>query len=209
MRSITLISVLAFVSSAFAQTPTSSFDILSSPTDGTSYAVGDLLPMVWEPGTITDTISLILLGGPTVTDLSPIMVIARKASTRPFYCSSYSIPTNTDSPAALANHFGNYAWTIPPEVGTFAIYTVNLTDSTNTTLFQYSYPFHLTGGSAVGSGTSTGALTASTTPTTTGSSSSSTSAGPASTSSKAAAATKKVLSGGFTVLSGLALALVF
>jgi hypothetical protein len=236
MRSLILTSVLALAFSTVAQ-PTEGFDTLSSPPDQAHYAVGDNLPILWDPETLTDSITLTLIGGPTKNLLNPIKVIARESSNfpSPIFHSRCCIPTNIRSPANLANQLGNYSWPIPVDVGTYASYGVNLTDNTNTTLFQYSNQFYITGGEAAGTDTSStslppstsstgttstgtpsastttssGTTSSSSTPTTTkttGTTSSSTSAGPASTSSKAAAATGS-LSGGLAVLGGLALAL--
>jgi hypothetical protein len=79
MRSLILTSVLAFPFSAVAQT-TEGFDTLTSPPDQAHYAVGDNLPISWDPETLTDSITLTLVGGPTKNLLNPIKVIAHKSS---------------------------------------------------------------------------------------------------------------------------------
>jgi hypothetical protein len=82
MRSLILIPVLTLAFSIVAQ-PTEGFDTLSSPPDQAHYAVGGNLPIAWDPETLTDSITLTLIGGPTKNLLNPIVVIARESSPFP------------------------------------------------------------------------------------------------------------------------------
>lgn len=61
-------------------------------------------------------------------------------------------------PAGVDSTTGTYTWDVPTSLKYFATYGFSITQDTNTTCFQYSFPFHITGlsgstSSAVDSGT--------------------------------------------------------
>ncbi|KAH8776185.1 hypothetical protein BGZ57DRAFT_363916 [Hyaloscypha finlandica] len=106
MRASFLVQVLAFATVALAQTP--GFDHFFSPLDQSKYKVGDVLPIAWNATETGGKISLTLVGGTSAKDLAPVTVIAAHIDNTP------GAPTT-------------YAWPIPPTIGTFASYGVNLT----------------------------------------------------------------------------------
>lgn len=57
---------------------TAGFDVLTSPASGASFAVGSILPIVWEPESSTGTVSIALNGGATPDTLEHVLVIASK-----------------------------------------------------------------------------------------------------------------------------------
>ncbi|KAF8861476.1 hypothetical protein BDZ45DRAFT_799938 [Acephala macrosclerotiorum] len=130
------LSTLAFLilthsASVFAQTQF--FDVLTSPPTGSNYPAGSVLPISWTPGDSTGTISIVLNGGSSPLTLQYITTVAKSIDTK----------------------LGGLNWTIPSGVGSFATYGLNLTlDSDSANTFQSSFPFHITGGTAVGSDTS-------------------------------------------------------
>ncbi|CZR53586.1 uncharacterized protein PAC_03466 [Phialocephala subalpina] len=123
--------VLAHSASVFAQTQF--FDVLTSPPTGSNYVAGSVLPIVWTPGDSTGTISIVLNGGSSPSTLELITSVAKGIDTK----------------------LGGLNWTIPSGVGSFATYGLNLTlDSDSANTFQSSFPFHITGGTTIGSDTS-------------------------------------------------------
>ncbi|KAE8442486.1 hypothetical protein EG329_003329 [Mollisiaceae sp. DMI_Dod_QoI] len=126
--------VLAHIASVRAQNPTDGFDVLVSPTVQSSFAVGSALPIVWQvTPAYSGTVSIILNGGASPSTLSFITTVVTGIDTRQ----------------------GGLNWTIPSNVGSFASYGLNLTLDSNSSTFQYSNAFHITGGSAVSSNTTT------------------------------------------------------
>jgi len=137
-----LLPFLALAATTYAQTK--NFDALTSPAAGVTYKVGDNLPITWEPAGTTGNIKLELIGGSSVSDLHSVVVIADSIDT---------------TKASLS-------WPIPPTVGSLATYGINLTSLTNSSEFQYSNQFFISGGSSSSSSpTTTGVSTTSLTST--------------------------------------------
>ncbi|KAE9367076.1 hypothetical protein N431DRAFT_429814 [Stipitochalara longipes BDJ] len=128
-----ILEVLAFAAAAQAQT--SGFDPFSSPADQSKWNVNDVLPIAWNATVTGGTITLTLIGGSSSKDLAPVTVIA----------------------AHINNAVGapsTFAWPIPPNIGTFASYGVNLTLDGGSD-FQYSDQFYISGGTGGGSSPTT------------------------------------------------------
>jgi hypothetical protein len=47
--------------------------------------------------------------------------------------------------AGIDNSVGTYTWNVPTSLKSFATYGFTIIQDTNTTCFQYSFPFHITG----------------------------------------------------------------
>ena len=47
--------------------------------------------------------------------------------------------------AGVENSLGTYTWNVPTSLQSFATYGFKIIKDTNTTCFQYSFPFHITG----------------------------------------------------------------
>lgn len=121
---------LAFASSALAQT--SGFDPITVPTNNADVPAGQTLTVQWEPSTnYTGTVSLLLLGGATPSTLELGPTIA----------------------SGLDNSAGKYDWAVSSTLGADATYGLKLVLDSDTTIFQYSFPFHITGGSTNSSST--------------------------------------------------------
>ncbi|PMD17217.1 hypothetical protein NA56DRAFT_692130 [Hyaloscypha hepaticicola] len=120
---VSLIQFIAFATAALAQTP--GFDVFSSPNSQSSWKVGDVLPIAWTPSMPAGKITLTLIGGSSSSNLAPVLVIAQSIDSTP----------------------GTFSWPIPPNIGTFASYGVNLTLDSGSD-FQYSSQFYITGGSS-------------------------------------------------------------
>ncbi|KAH7333120.1 hypothetical protein BKA65DRAFT_40222 [Rhexocercosporidium sp. MPI-PUGE-AT-0058] len=131
---LSLVSLFVLVQSLSVLAQTAGFDSIISPPAQSSYVAGSILPIVWQPGTQTGTVSIVLTGGTTPETLSRIVTVGK----------------------SVDNKLGGLNWTIPSNVGSFATYGLNLTlDSDPNNTFQSSFAFHITGGSSVSS-TSTG-----------------------------------------------------
>ena len=68
-------AILALVSSVVAQT--AGFDAMTSPTQDQQIPAGSSFDILWQPGTVTDAITITLLQGATAGTLQPGPVIAR------------------------------------------------------------------------------------------------------------------------------------
>lgn len=132
-------AVLAFASMVYAQTP--GFNPISSPYQDESIAAGQPFDIVWEPSkNYTGTVTIQLLQGATPSTLSTGDVVQ----------------------AGVDGSAGTYTWNVPTSLPYFATYGFIMTLDSNTTIFQYSFPFHLTGlssSSISASGTTSGSTT--------------------------------------------------
>ncbi|KUJ22556.1 uncharacterized protein LY89DRAFT_303726 [Mollisia scopiformis] len=136
MRFSTVSAVLAFAASTYAQT--AGFDPITAPTQDQDVAAGSTLDIIWEPSAnYTGTISITLLEGATPATLSLGDVVK----------------------AGIENSVGKYSWAIPSDIASFATYGFKLTLDSDTTIFQYSFPFHITGASSTSSGSVTAVST--------------------------------------------------
>ena len=67
-------AVLALVSSVLAQT--AGFDAITSPTQDQNIPAGSSFDIIWQPGTVTGTITITVLQGATTSTLQAGAVIA-------------------------------------------------------------------------------------------------------------------------------------
>lgn len=128
IRASFLVQVLAFATVALAQTP--GFDPFFCPLDQSKYKVGDVLPIAWNATETGGKISLTLVGGTSAKDLAPVTVIAGSSLPFPPLLPPLLVNNLTHPSAHIDNTPGaptTYAWPIPPTIGTFASYGVNLT----------------------------------------------------------------------------------
>jgi len=138
MRFSTISAVCAFAAAAYAQT--AGFDALSSPTQDQEVAAGSTLDIIWEPTATynNDTVTITLLEGSTPSTLSTGPIVA----------------------SSIASSAGKFSWAIPSDIGSFATYGFQLTLDSDAKIFQYSFPFHITGASSSSSTSSaTGSIT--------------------------------------------------
>lgn len=143
MRFSTVSAVLACAATACAQT--AGFDAITAPTQDQNVAAGSTLDIVWEPTSTynNDTITITLLEGSTPATLSTANVVA----------------------SSIANSAGKYSWAIPSDIASFATYGFQLTLDSDSKIFQYSFPFHITGASSSSSSASSSATSAASTKT--------------------------------------------
>ncbi|KAJ4397106.1 hypothetical protein N0V93_001330 [Gnomoniopsis smithogilvyi] len=125
---------LALVGSAFAQT--ANFDAITSPTKGEELVADGTqsYKIVWEPTAEYDgqSVSIRLLQGASQDTLD-------------FYPGA-NVASSIDS--AL----GTYTWTPDSSIAGYATYGLKLQLDSDTTIFQYSFPFKITAGSTSGAG---------------------------------------------------------
>ncbi|TAQ90459.1 hypothetical protein B7494_g1181 [Chlorociboria aeruginascens] len=114
-------AIVALASSVFAQT--AGFDAITAPTKDLNATAGDSLDIVWQPGAQTGTVTLSLLQGATPDTLQSGGVVA----------------------SGIDNTLGTYTWAIPASTGQYATYGIQITLDSNTSIFQYSFPFHIVG----------------------------------------------------------------
>lgn len=117
-------AVLAFASAVFATDPTPGFDSITSPFQDENIPAGKPFEIVWQPSNnYAGTVTIQLLQGATPSTLSAADVIK----------------------AGIDSAVGKYTWDVPTSLKYFATYGFTITADTNTTCFQYSFPFHVTG----------------------------------------------------------------
>ncbi|KAK3336888.1 Ser-Thr-rich glycosyl-phosphatidyl-inositol-anchored membrane family-domain-containing protein [Cercophora scortea] len=120
-------AVVAFASVALAQS-IEGFDAILKPTKGDSVPAGKTYEIKWEtselyPGTVT----IDLLGGPSEGLLDVVETIGKHVD----------------------NTKGSFSWAVDKKLGALKVYGLQITYDKNTTLLQWSFPFPITGGSAV------------------------------------------------------------
>ncbi|KAE9381577.1 hypothetical protein N431DRAFT_490919 [Stipitochalara longipes BDJ] len=117
-------AILAFASTVFASNPTSGFDAITLPFQGQNVPAGQPFDIVWAPSKdYSGTVTIQLLQGATPGTLSAGVIIK----------------AGVDSTA------GTYTWDVPSSLTYFATYGLSITQENNSTRFQYSCPFHITG----------------------------------------------------------------
>lgn len=117
-------AVLAFASAVFATNPTPGFDPITSPFQDENVPAGKPFEIVWQPSkNYAGTVTIQLLQGATPSTLSAGDVIK----------------------GGIDSTVGKYTWDVPTSLKYFATYGFTITQDTNTTCFQYSFPFHVTG----------------------------------------------------------------
>jgi len=115
---------LALASSVVAQT--AGFDVITSPVKDQKVAAGSPFEIVWQPGKYTedkDTATISLLQGATPETLQPGQVVV----------------------ASVKNSLGKYTWNVPSDIPAFDTYGFQITLDSDKAIFQYSFPFHITG----------------------------------------------------------------
>ncbi|PMD25024.1 hypothetical protein NA56DRAFT_467149 [Hyaloscypha hepaticicola] len=116
-------AILAFASAVIAD-PTAGFDPITAPFQDQNIPAGAPFDIVWDPSKdYTGTVTIQLLQGATPSTLSMGAVIK----------------------AGVQNSLGTYTWDVPTSLQSFATYGFTIIKDTNTTCFQYSFPFHITG----------------------------------------------------------------
>lgn len=124
MRFATLSAALAFVASAIAQT--AGFDAITSPTQWEKVAAGKAFTIKWQPGDVTGTVTIGLIGGVAQNKQVPLSTIA----------------------AGVDNQVGTFTWTVDASLGKDAVYGLKISLDSNPETFQYSFPFNIEAGAA-------------------------------------------------------------
>lgn len=127
-------AVLALATSALAQTP--GFDVISKPGKNEQVPAGSTFDIKWDPASHDGTVTLSLIGGPEPAKLDVLQEIAK----------------------SVDNSAGSYSWSVSKDLGQHAVYGIKITSDKDTTVFQFSFPFQISGGatgSASGSATVT------------------------------------------------------
>ncbi|KAH8885087.1 hypothetical protein GQ53DRAFT_367194 [Thozetella sp. PMI_491] len=114
----TAATVLAFAASALAQTL--HFDAITKPGQSETIPAGSKYTIQWEPSTeYSGTVSLSVIGGASPQTLQPVADIAK----------------------SVDNSLGTYDWAVPSSLGSLAVYGIQITLDSNSSIFQYSFPF--------------------------------------------------------------------
>lgn len=158
-------ALLALATAVVAQNPTEGFDVITKPTEGEKVPAGSTYDIVWEPSAAhPGSITIGLLGGSSSKTLSVVDTIAK------------GVDAST----------GTYSWSVPSTLGKLDTYGIIITLESDTTIFQYGFPFKIVGGTSgstsTGSASGSASATASETGSETASSKSSTKTKTASTS---------------------------
>lgn len=121
----TIAAALAFATTAFAQT--AGFDAMTTPAQNENVPAGETYTIVWQQGTYTTgTVTLSLLGGETAATLVDLGSFA----------------------SGVDNAAGSYTWAVDSSLGSAATYGIKITLDSDSSVFQYSFPFHITAGSS-------------------------------------------------------------
>ena len=72
---LSLVALFVLAQSVSVLAQTNGFDSLTSPPLQSSYVAGSILPIVWQPGTQTGTVSIVLNGGATPNTLNYILTV--------------------------------------------------------------------------------------------------------------------------------------
>ncbi|TVY86058.1 hypothetical protein LAWI1_G008954, partial [Lachnellula willkommii] len=123
----TIFALAAFTSAVLATDPTPGFDAITSPsTKDQQVPAGSAFTITWSAASYTadsDTVSIVILAGNDPTTLQPGATIT-----------------------SIKNSVGSYTWTVPSS--TAVTYGFKIQLDSDPSIFQYSQPFHITGGSA-------------------------------------------------------------
>ncbi|KAK6081821.1 hypothetical protein SCUP234_04596 [Seiridium cupressi] len=176
MRFTISAALLAFAATAFAQTD--GFDAMTAPLKDEEVPAGTTYSIKWQPTDAYDgsTVTLSLLGGDTASTLLDLGAFAE----------------------GVDNSAGVYEWPVASSLGSAVTYGIKITLDSNTAIFQYSFPFHITSsGSAEissSSSSSSSSLSAAGYPTSGSYSSSAAATYPVTTASSAPVSTAVVIS---------------
>ncbi|KAK1830332.1 Ser-Thr-rich glycosyl-phosphatidyl-inositol-anchored membrane family-domain-containing protein [Podospora conica] len=127
-------TVLALATAVFAQTE--GFNVITKPTDSEKVPAGSTYEVVWQPGPdkFAGPVTIALVGGATQQTLSTIDTLAK----------------------GYDGSKGKFSWTVDKSLGAKAIYGIQITWEEDARVFQYSFPFQISGGA---SGSPSGSLT--------------------------------------------------
>jgi hypothetical protein len=120
-------AVLAFATAVFAQTD--GFDVISNPYAGEKVLAGKPCEIKWAPSTdpkFQGPVRIDVLGGATPQSLDIVGSVA----------------------SGVDGSKGSYKWSVASNLGTENTYGIKITLESNEKIFQYSFPFHIIGGSA-------------------------------------------------------------
>jgi len=126
-------ALAAFISTVLAQT--ADFDPITKPVKDEDVPAGSTYDITWDlTPKYTGSVTLSLLGGKTPGTLVAL--------------GSIGTADNGD---------GKFAWDVDASLGDDATYGIQITLDSDKTIFQYSFPFHITGGSGGSDNSSTSA----------------------------------------------------
>lgn len=120
-------AVLAIATAVFAQTD--GFDVISNPYAGEKVLAGKPCEIKWAPSTdpkFQGPVRIDVLGGATPQSLDIVGSVA----------------------SGVDGSKGSYKWSVASNLGTENTYGIKITLESNEKIFQYSFPFHIIGGSA-------------------------------------------------------------
>lgn len=146
MRFFSITALLALAASVVAQTgdkETTNYNSIFEPKNGAEVAVGKTLSIQWAVGTVKPTgkVKILLKGGPTDKKLEAVETIA----------------TGVDNSAL------KYDWVVSSKAAGKALYGIQMVAEDDESVWQWSQPFKITGGSSSsGSGSSTASPSSST-----------------------------------------------
>ncbi|KAI1504324.1 Ser-Thr-rich glycosyl-phosphatidyl-inositol-anchored membrane family-domain-containing protein [Biscogniauxia marginata] len=130
-------SALAFAASALAQT--AGFAVISAPTEGDTVSSGTTKTISWAPGSGTGKVTISLLGGETPSTLQVLG----------------DLSTGVDVAA------GSFSWEVDCSLGTDKTYGIKIASEADAAIFQYSFPFAISGPSCGAAPTSSAVSSAS------------------------------------------------
>ncbi|KAK4100628.1 hypothetical protein N658DRAFT_507638 [Parathielavia hyrcaniae] len=135
-------AVLALAAS-LVQAQTAGFHPITAPTEGEEVPAGATYEIVWQPSAAhPGDITIGLLGGSSPGTLNIIDTIA----------------------AGVDGATGSFSWPVPATLGNLATYGIMITLDSDTSVFQFGFPFKIVGGSSASSSASaTGSASATTT----------------------------------------------
>ncbi|KAK3394617.1 Ser-Thr-rich glycosyl-phosphatidyl-inositol-anchored membrane family-domain-containing protein [Podospora didyma] len=117
-------ATLAFATTVLAQTP--GFAVVSKPTKGDTVPAGKTYTIKWSPSSdFNGTLHIVLIGGPDQAGLQPVETIG----------------------SDIEENAGTYDWAVAKTL-TAPLYGLQIFSDKNSSVFQYSFPFTITGGSA-------------------------------------------------------------
>ncbi|KAK0617943.1 hypothetical protein B0T17DRAFT_591878 [Bombardia bombarda] len=137
----TIPAFLALVASVLAEDPTPGFDAIQKPTEGEKVPAGKTYKIQWESSVnVTGPVTVSLLGGVSPSKLFILDAIKK----------------------GVDNSAGELDWDVPKELGALATYGIKISLDADPHIFQYGFPFQITGGAtASGSGSGSGSASAS------------------------------------------------
>lgn len=119
-------AILALATAVFAQTP--GFDVISKPGNFEKVPAATTYTIVWDPKPEhTGTVSLSLIGGKDQKSLQALGPIGK-----------------------ADNQDGKFEWEVSKTLGKETIYGIQITWDEDTSIFQYSFPFHIAAAGAGG-----------------------------------------------------------